>query len=82
MKRVFAVLMILSVLTMTGCANGPIRNFFRGAACHWCGTAAVAPCDTCNTGSHTSFAPGYDAPVMPGTVESLPDPGQIGPTNK
>lgn len=79
MKKVFAVLIVLSALTFTGCANGPIRNFFRGAACYWCGTGPVSTCDTCTTTSnHTSFAPSYDAPIMPG-VENLPHPGTVGP---
>lgn len=76
MKRVFAVIVILSTLTLTGCANGPIRNFFRGAACRWC-ARPVNTCDTCTT-SQTSFAPSYEIPA-PNGAEVLPSPQQIGP---
>ena len=88
MKKFLTVLMVLSVLSMTGCANGPIRNFFRGAACYWCGTGPKtqtvnyqpSPCTSCNTGGSnvTSFSPNYDLnPGMPGGIpsaESLPSP--------
>lgn len=85
MRKVIAVLMIVSVLALSGCADGPIRRFWRGAACYWCGTgptSSVAPCDNCTTTQgHTAYSPAY-APTyevpMPG-VESLPSPGQIGP---
>ncbi|MEE2643230.1 MAG: hypothetical protein VX768_21555 [Planctomycetota bacterium] len=79
MKKVFAVLAVVSLLTLTGCANGPIRNFFRGTACYMCGTGSASTCDTCNTTGHTSFAPGYEMVPNPG-VDQLPNPSeQIGP---
>jgi hypothetical protein len=83
MRKAFAILAIASVLSMTGCASQPIRNFFRGASCLWCGPTAA--CDTCTTNGSTSFAPGYDTSggVMQGGVapENLPNPAQIGPAN-
>lgn len=37
MKRFFSILTVMAILASTsGCANGPIRNFFSGAACNSC----------------------------------------------
>lgn len=63
MKRILAVvLMLLMVMSTTGCANGPLGRFFRGGACstctppanrlfNWRGNSAHA-CESgaCNTG--------------------------------
>ncbi|MEZ6094888.1 MAG: hypothetical protein R3C03_11755 [Pirellulaceae bacterium] len=34
--RKYKILICLAALTVSGCANGPIRNLFRGAPCSTC----------------------------------------------
>ncbi len=83
MKRLLVVaLLVLGTTSMTGCANGPIRNLFRGASC---GSNCATNTNTSFYGSTCSecgsYVPGSDVYgsdiILPQTGE-MPAPGPGG----
>lgn len=65
-KNITIAILGFSILVTTGCANGPIRRFFRGGACNACQPAVgntvwddESPCADGNcSGSAGEIAPG------------------------
>lgn len=79
-KVIMATTFAAIIALYSGCANGPIRNLFKGAFCNscqppvgqplGCGTNYAPNCDACGTGA-LEAAP-MEAPVSQPFIESAP----------
>lgn len=86
MKKLIYLATALMLFSTVGCANGPIRNWFRGAACNTCqppfhpttGTGALGTCTTgCGTNSaipNPIIQPGAGQASISGPI--IETPGQ------
>ena len=79
MKRlVIVAMLIVGTISFSGCANGPIRSWLRGARC---GSDCAAPAHTCGTcgsvingGTNSSFYGGYESSTCSECGSSLASP--------
>jgi hypothetical protein len=89
MKKLTCIAAALLLLSTVGCANGPIRNFFRGAACNTCqppfhpssGTGAIGTCtDGCATPStipNPIIQSNPGQATISGAIVETPQAGQL-----
>lgn len=79
-KNIMIAVLGLSVLATTGCANGPVRRFFRGGACNACQPAVGQTLwgqDSDDNSSCPNGVCGQNQETLGGNV--LPGPAQSQP---